>query len=646
MAQRKAARKSSARHNSKRTSTPSTTQLHGKSRWDMPEPLLAIIDEHKYMLRLLPLLEAEASKIKRNKPADYECLASLMDYISNFPDLYHHPKEDLIFARMSGVAPEISDAIERLRNDHEKMAEQTLRIQQQLVEQQNSPSRLEARELADELNQYARRLREHMVLEEEVVLQPALETLKKRDWQEIEQALKAVNDPIFGDEVSTRYLPLMWRYINEIVTVSSSGSVPIGAIESVLSRYEQGLYVLSEARSLPKLFVQNRFQAHKGRLKRLTELKSVRSLSDIKAWGQTEKEAFSEDWRQLFDELKHTMGASSRPLANDKIYREPNAITLNSESEILSYQSRPYEADANSQISWQAALFNVLGRFTIKRMMSNLDLEDNRVLRRMRRVAKSVPPGTRIEALEGADFKAVQITPEHGIEGERTIFHLPGGGFFAPATDMHRTMLGRLACQTGSRAWLVSYRLLPEYTFPAGLEDALAAYKHLLDSGTPPEQIVVTGDSAGGNIALAMLLAARDQGLPMPGACALISPCTDMTYTVGSRESNRWKDPLLPKGDKKDLRKSYSGEHSLDHPLISPVLGDFTGFPPMLAFASSTESLLDDTLIVARKARAKGVDVEVEIWESMPHAWLLFSFLPEAQAATARLGEFIEERLA
>ena len=118
-----------------------------------------------------------------------------------------------------------------------------------------------------------------------------------------------------------------------------------------------------------------------------------------------------------------------------------------------------------------------------------------------------------------------------------------------------------------------------------------------------------------------------------------------MTFSLASRDTNRWKDPLLPSRNKTGAHDSYAGDFPLDHPLVSPIFGSFAEFPPMFAFISSTETLLDDTLVVARKARAEGVDFEVEVWESLPHAWPLFSFLPEAAAAVERLSEFIGDHL-
>jgi len=628
-----------------RSPKPGAANLHSVNRWDMPKPLLAIVDEHKYVSRLLPLLEAEAAKLKQNRRADFDCLDDIMHYMVHFPDRYHHPKENLIFDRMSGLAPSTAKTVARLRRDHEKMAEQGPALHARIVAQKKSRSAAKARELADEIGFYASNMRAHMKLEETAVLQPACNTLKKADWQRIDTAIKAINDPIFGEEISERYLTLMQRYINEFISVSSSGSFPIRLVESTLSKIEQGIYTVAEMRHLPKLLVKNSSEISKARARRLGNLSKVRDWDSLGDWYRNGREASRNDWNQAVDQVKELLDSVSQPVGVEEMHDGLSTITLRTEKEILSYQERPYRPSKSPRTSWQAALVNLLGRITIKPMMSRIDLDSINNGKRLKRMAKVVPPGTHVEPVDEASFHAVWIVPDEQPVTRRTILHLPGGGFFAPATDMHRTMLGKLAYRTQSRAMLVSYRLLPEHPFPAGLEDALAAYRFLLNDGVRPEEIVISGDSAGGNLALALLLAARDEGLPLPAACALISPCTDMTFSIASRDTNRWKDPFLPSRNKTGAHDRYAGDFPLDHPLVSPIFGSFAGFPPMFAFVSSSETLLDDTLVVARKARAEGVDFEVEVWESLPHAWPLFSFLPEAVAAVERLGEFISEHL-
>jgi acetyl esterase/lipase len=206
-------------------------------------------------------------------------------------------------------------------------------------------------------------------------------------------------------------------------------------------------------------------------------------------------------------------------------------------------------------------------------------------------------------------------------------------------------MLSQLAREAHCRGLLVNYRLAPEHPFPAGLEDAISAYRYLLDSGLSSDEIVVAGDSAGGGLTLSLLLALRDEGLPLPAAGAIISAMADLSFSTQSRLSNRWRDPLLSARRRTQDFNLYTGDTPLNDPLLSPIFGSFHGLPPLLAQVGGTEILLDDTLRVARKARAQGVDIEVEIWEGLPHDWHLFSFLPESTQALSRIAGFLRAHL-
>ena len=620
--------------------------LHGSNRWEMPKALLAVVDEHKYIRRLLPLLEKEAGEMKQQQPVDLKCVGEILHYITHFPDQYHHPKEDLIFDRLSGQSAEMAELVELLRREHEKMAVQSKALYQQIKQQQGSCNSVECGRIGEEIEYYIEHLREHMKLEESTLLQPAWRKLSAADWQEIEDAIAAINDPIFGDAVTERYLPLMQRYINEFISITGSGTAPVFLIESLLSRIERGIFIFLDVKHLPQVILKNRIKSLEDRFKRLSYLPKIRSFEDLRTWDTEAKVAKKDDLNELVKDIKQTV-ASARPAANvDEMQARMNTVVIRTEQDMLAYQQQPYVPSHNPRISWQAVLLNLSARLIFKPRMRSLNFDDpNGQSRFKSKPAKVVPPGTLVTSVEEAALPAVWIVPESQLDSQRTILHVPGGGFFAPATDMHRIMLGKLACQTQSRAMLVSYRLLPEYHFPDGLEDVIAAYKYLLEIGTNPKDIVVTGDSAGGNLALAMLLAVRDEGLPMPAACGLISPCTDMTFTIDSRERNRWSDPLLPSRNNSGVHELYAGDFPLDFPLVSPIFGSFKGLPPMFAFVSSTETLLDDTLVVARKARSEGVDFEVQVWQSLPHAWPLFSFIPESQAAIECLGNFISEHL-
>ena len=629
---------------------PGELKLVSNNRWDLPAPLLAIVDEHKYVSRLLPMLEDEAEKLSLHGNADYECMEDIMHYLVNYPDRYHHPKEDLIFERMSAVSSSTANTIARLQNDHEKMAVQAETILDRITSVRNPKSRKEQKSLAEEIKLYSSSLRKHMALEEREVLEPARDCLSDEDWKEIDLAIAPIIDPIFGDAISDRYVRLMQRYLNDFVTVASSGSFPIKVVESGISKVEQAIYTTFELKDLAKLLFKTSSGILKGKISHLGTLTRVRSLADLTNWRATAKVENTKhlsEWDALTQELKEIIDSTGKAGWNEEIHDDISTIKLKTEKEILAYQEKPYVPEENPKTSWQAAAMNLLMRVSLKPMMRHVDIEnlksDNRFVQQK---SDFVFPGTRIEPLKTDTIHADWIMPQGTTPRKTVILYLPGGGFISPASNMHRKLLGKLVWRSRQHILLVHYRLLPDHPFPAGLEDALAAYRYLLEDGVRPEDIILGGDSAGGTLALSLMMSARDEGLPMPGACFLISPLTDLSFSTATRTSNRWKDPLLPSIRKADAYHHYAGERSVDDPLVSPIYGTFEKFPRTFALVSSTETLLDDTLIVARKARSQGVDFEVEIWPSLPHAWPIFSFLPEADTAVNRLCEYIESVMA
>jgi acetyl esterase/lipase len=224
--------------------------------------------------------------------------------------------------------------------------------------------------------------------------------------------------------------------------------------------------------------------------------------------------------------------------------------------------------------------------------------------------------------------------------------YLPGGGFVFPASSFHYKVLNEMAGQLHARGMMVNYRLAPEYPFPAGLEDAVAAYRYLVEEqGVPPNEIVIAGDSAGGGLSLSLLLSIREQGLPMPLCACVFSPFTDISFSSPSMKYNRWLDPMLPTGERMSSLEIYVGDTPVDHPLVSPVHASYEGFPPILAQVSSTETLLDDTLRAARNARAQDAKFEVEVWHGMPHVFQIIPYLPESRRALRHAVEFIKKQM-
>ena len=301
-------------------------------------------------------------------------------------------------------------------------------------------------------------------------------------------------------------------------------------------------------------------------------------------------------------------------------------------------------------VSWQTRTAKLIGRLTIrqalKRDLSVQDMRDQ--INRMERFFPDVPDDVRIDLEPGLKHcDAEWLTPVSGST-ERVVLHLPGGAFMTRFKRAERVLLARLCHAAHARGRLVFYRLAPENPYPAGLEDCLQAYRQLLDLNIAPEHIFISGMSAGGCLALATLLSLRDQGMPMPAGAVLMSPAADFTEhtEAGSRVDNAGRDALLSLEQGDEIRRLYLGGRTElnTHPYVSPVLGDFTGLPPLFFQASNTEILLDDSRICTERARAAGVAAEIEIWDRMPHGWQALSFTPESGRAINRMADFIREQ--
>jgi acetyl esterase/lipase len=234
-----------------------------------------------------------------------------------------------------------------------------------------------------------------------------------------------------------------------------------------------------------------------------------------------------------------------------------------------------------------------------------------------------------------------------GASPERTILYLHGGGYVIGSPAEYRDMLPRLARAAGARALAVDYRLAPEHAHPAAVDDAVTAYRWLLDSGARPEGIVIAGDSAGGGLTVAMLVTLRDRGIPLPAAGVCISPWVDLEGTGASMESNAARDPLVQKELVAGMAQAYLQGQDPRQPTASPLYADLTGLPPLLIHVGDAETLLDDAARLAARAREAGVDVTYEVWPDMIHVWhSLAAILPEGQQAIERAGEFIAQRTA
>jgi acetyl esterase/lipase len=228
----------------------------------------------------------------------------------------------------------------------------------------------------------------------------------------------------------------------------------------------------------------------------------------------------------------------------------------------------------------------------------------------------------------------------------RHVLYLHGGAYRLGAPSTYRHFTWRIAAATQASVLAIDYRLAPEHPFPAALEDAVSSYRWLLAKGGDPRQIAVIGDSAGGGLALALLLKLRDEGQPLPAAAVALSPWTDLALTGVSFTLNAKVDLMLNAGDVPEFAEDYLAGCDPRDPYASPLYGDPTGLPPTLFQVGAEEILRDDAVRMVEKMRGADCSAELQVWPHMPHVWHLFApILPEARAAIAEIGRFVQRTL-
>jgi acetyl esterase/lipase len=255
-----------------------------------------------------------------------------------------------------------------------------------------------------------------------------------------------------------------------------------------------------------------------------------------------------------------------------------------------------------------------------------------------------LPDNVTVQSLSFGSVPAEKITPANATPG-KALLYLHGGGHVFGSIKSHRHFVSRLAVATKATAWHIDYRLAPEHPYPAAIEDALVAYRALLDSGIAPADIVVGGESAGGNLAAALLLKLKQENLPQPAGLYLLSPWLDMTTTAESYDKVGARDPMITREGIVGVATAYLGNQP-DTPLASPVRADVSGLPPMLIQVGSEEVLLSDSTTFANNAAMTGIDVSLRVWAGMPHAWPLFHpFLRAGLPAIDETGAWMRKRL-
>jgi phosphinothricin tripeptide acetyl hydrolase len=230
-------------------------------------------------------------------------------------------------------------------------------------------------------------------------------------------------------------------------------------------------------------------------------------------------------------------------------------------------------------------------------------------------------------------------------EDAPVVVYLHGGGYCIGSLDTHRAMLTHLAAAIGGRVLAVDYRLAPEHPHPAALDDALAAFRHVLAAGVPAERVVIAGDSAGGGLTLATLVALRDAGDPLPAAAVCLSPWADLTQSGATITSNASIDPMVRAEDLSRWAAAYRGDAPADTPAISPLFADLRDLPPLHLEVGSAEVLLDDARRLAKAAQAAGLEVTLHEAPDMIHVWHFFAgIVPEADDGIARVAEFVTKQ--
>ena len=226
------------------------------------------------------------------------------------------------------------------------------------------------------------------------------------------------------------------------------------------------------------------------------------------------------------------------------------------------------------------------------------------------------------------------------------LLYFHGGGYVLGSPKTHRNMVSALSHACGIRALAPDYRLAPEYPFPAAIEDAVAVYKALLDGGVDAERIAVAGDSAGGGLALALLLSAKERGLPQPACAALLSPWSDLRIVSESYETRKDADPMITRDGIKKMAALYLGGAEADTPIASPLLADLSGLAPLLIHVGDAEVLLDDAVVLAENVQSAGTEATLKIWDDMIHVFQAFySMVDEGRQSIGEIGAFVQQYL-
>jgi epsilon-lactone hydrolase len=257
---------------------------------------------------------------------------------------------------------------------------------------------------------------------------------------------------------------------------------------------------------------------------------------------------------------------------------------------------------------------------------------------------KRLPPHAQVVPADCDGVSGEWVRTGTGLDESKVVLFFHGGGYFSLSAAAARPLTWRLSEAARRSVLAIDYALAPENDLPAALADALTTYRWLLADGFRPENVTLAGDSTGGHLALATLLAVRDEGLPLPAAVVAVSPWADLTPDGPRHRGNADTDALYPPRFLAWLARCYTSACDPSDPLISPVNGDYAGTPPMMLVCSDAEALRDDARRVAERARDAGVRVRYDGWPGQVHDFPAFAgLIPEGRQAIIRIGEFLLE---
>jgi epsilon-lactone hydrolase len=276
----------------------------------------------------------------------------------------------------------------------------------------------------------------------------------------------------------------------------------------------------------------------------------------------------------------------------------------------------------------------------------NSDVSEQRRLVRELASSQPLPADVTVTAAALGGVPAPEITVD-GIEPRHVVLYFHGGVYVIGDAFQAAGLASQVGRRTDAKVISVDYRLAPEHPYPAAVDDALGAYEALLDNGTAPSDIAFAGESAGGGLAVATLVNARDHGLPLPAAAFAMSPYADLTLSGATMETKRHADPLFTPEAFPARVADHTAGHDAAAGLISPVFADLSGLPPLIIQAGTHEVLLDDAIRLARQAATADVEVTLDITPGVPHVFqAYYPFLDEAAAALDRAGQLLSAHLA